>query len=92
MFGKEYAPFFERPFAYVVGRIKRTDDFVSPRIKIEDEALYIAIGIAKKGFYGGDPEKVLNAPVSMIQSIERFEAFENDYVDTFKELNNGGRR
>lgn len=91
MSGDKYAPFFARPFAYVIGRIVKTDDsVVSPKIKIEDEALYVAINIAKKGYYGGNPDLILKAPVSMIKSIEQVEKLETDYIDTFRNLNNGG--
>lgn len=64
---------------------------IEPKLKIENEALYVAIGLAKKGYYNGDPEKVLNAPVSMIKSIEKFEKVEVDYIEQLRELNNGGR-
>lgn len=63
---------------------------VLPRTTIEDESLYYAIGIAKKGYYCGNPENVLNAPVSMILSILNYETFENDYKQTYAELNKNG--
>jgi hypothetical protein len=91
MFRKKYAPFFKIPLAYVVGKITKKGDLIEPKLKIENEALYVAIGLAKKGYYNGDPEKVLNAPVSMIKSIEKFEKVEVDYIEQLRELNNGGR-
>lgn len=63
---------------------------MTPKLKIEDDALFTAIDLAKKGYYQGNPDLILNAPVSMIKSIEQFEKLETDYIETYRNLNNGG--
>lgn len=47
----------------------------------------IALKMAKMGYYGGDPINVLNARVDMVISIMEYEKFQNDYENTYWELN-----
>ena len=47
----------------------------------------MACKLAKNGYYGGSPEKVLNAPVNVIFDIINYEAFEGDYSDAYTEMN-----
>lgn len=40
------------------------------------------------GYYGGNPDYVKNAPVNTVLCILGYERFEEDYKETFRELNN----
>lgn len=44
--------------------------------------------LAKAGYYSGDPEQVLNAPVGMVMAALEYEKFQADYTSAFKMLNN----
>lgn len=35
--------------------------------------------IAKEGYYGGDPQKVLEAPVDMVMTLIEYTLFQNEY-------------
>lgn len=39
--------------------------------------MYIAISLAKAGYYSGDPELVLRAPANMVMDIILFEGMQN---------------
>lgn len=43
----------------------------------------MAIKLAKIGYYSGDPEQVLGAPVDVVQAILDYEAFETDYESEY---------
>lgn len=62
-----------------------------PRTVINDESLFIAIKLAKIGYYSGNPELILEAPVNMVLAILNYEMFdidlENAYNDIIKEGN-----
>lgn len=47
----------------------------------------IALRIAKAGYYGGDPEKVLKARVDMVIQVMDFEDFGSDYLNVYYEIN-----
>lgn len=51
--------------------------------------MLVALRISKAGYYGGDPEKVLNARIDHVLSILEYEAFNNDYEKVYVELNKG---
>ena len=63
-----------------------------PDIQIDDELAFLSIRIAKQGFYGGDPDKVLKAPITTIMNILSFEQYECEYQETLRELNNGSNK
>lgn len=46
--------------------------------------------LAKKGYFAGDPQKVLSAPVDVICDILNFEDFERAYETEFDALNMEG--
>jgi hypothetical protein len=46
-----------------------------------DEGLMFALSLAKAGYYGGDPEKVLQARVDIVLSLMQYESFRNDYQE-----------
>jgi hypothetical protein len=43
--------------------------------------------LAKAGYYGGDPVKVLHAPVNVVIDILNYERFESEYEKAFELLN-----
>jgi len=47
----------------------------------------VAIRLAKDGYYGGDPQAILNAPVSIIQSLIDYQRFTSHYEDEYLALN-----
>ena len=47
----------------------------------------MSVRIAKQGYYGGDPDKVLKAPVDTIMNILSFERYESEYQLALGELN-----
>ena len=63
----------------------------APKITIlpEDEALFIALRLAKAGYYGGDPSKVLKAPIDIVLRTVEYEAFENNYNAALQKMSEG---
>jgi hypothetical protein len=49
--------------------------------------MFIALKIAKAGYYSGDPEKVLMARVDYVLAVLEYEKFTFDYEDVYMELN-----
>jgi hypothetical protein len=43
--------------------------------------------LAKAGFFGGNPEHVLSAPVAVVQAILDYEEFASDYEAEYLALN-----
>lgn len=43
--------------------------------------------VAKAGYYSGDVEAVMNAPVNIVQAILDYENFESDYEKEYIKLN-----
>lgn len=41
---------------------------------------------AKNGYYGGDPDKVAEAPVTTVLNIMRYQKFENELKTTALEI------
>lgn len=52
-----------------------------------DEALGIAIRLARQGYGGGDPRVILKMPSSMVMTAAHYENFIVDYESTYVELN-----
>ena len=46
--------------------------------------------LAKAGYFGGDPSKVLEAPADIVQATLEFEAFEAERELAFRILNEAG--
>jgi hypothetical protein len=42
--------------------------------------MLMACKLAKEGYYGGDPEKILDAPVDIAMALLNYEAFLSDIV------------
>lgn len=49
--------------------------------------MFLAVRLAKEGYFGGDPSRVLKARVDVVQSILEYENFEADYVREEAALN-----
>ncbi len=49
----------------------------------------MACRLAKAGYFGGDPDAVLSAPVTTVLTILHYETFESDYEAAYTELNKG---
>lgn len=60
-----------------------------PRITIENEALFIALRLAKIGFYGGNPERILKAPVDIVLRMLDYEQFEADLSKAYEDIAKG---
>ena len=59
-----------------------------PRIDCDDTTVLIAYRLARLGFFGGDPSKVLNAPADIVQMAIDYVTFEADYEAAYIDLNN----
>lgn len=69
---------------------RRAPSYKAPKVEIKDEVAFYAIRIAKAGYYGGNPAKVKQAPLSEVLQILNYENFIIDYEQAAKELNNEG--
>lgn len=49
--------------------------------------LFIAARLAKAGYFGGDPQAVLEASVITVKSLLDYEAFEGEYEKEYIALN-----
>lgn len=49
--------------------------------------MFVALRLARAGYFSGDPMQVLNAPVDVVQDAIAFEAFETDYKTEYSLLN-----
>lgn len=47
----------------------------------------LAMRVAKAGYYGGDPSRVLDARVDHVMAILEYERFTNEYQEVEYELN-----
>ena len=62
-----------------------------PKVIILEEALSQAFMLAKRGYFGGDPVKILEADADIIQAALDFEKFESERELAFRELNKGDK-
>jgi hypothetical protein len=85
--GKHNA-FFKRA-GFKVKQPRRPDTKPKPKIEIDDETQFYAVKLAKLGYYKGDPDAVLAAPITTVLSILDYEVFENDLVAAYSELEGG---
>jgi hypothetical protein len=49
----------------------------------------VALRLARQGYYGGDPERVLQAPSDMVLAAAEYEGFLSDYETAYYDLNRG---
>jgi len=74
-----------------VERINKQITQRCPSTTIENEALFIAFRLAKAGYYNGDPQKILKAPIDIIIGILNYEAFEMDLKEAWNEIIEEGK-
>ena len=82
-------PFIRGPVFEIEGdgRREEYERFRYPKVKIADNIAFVSIRLAHAGYYSGDPQKVREAPVDVVQSILDYEDFRNNYEKKFIELN-----
>ena len=51
--------------------------------------MMVALRLAKAGYAGGDPERVLKMRVDMVIAALQYEGFQNDYELAYIDLNRG---
>lgn len=49
--------------------------------------MFIALKVAKAGYYNGDPENVLKARVDYVLAVLEYEKFSFDYEAVYMEIN-----
>ena len=49
--------------------------------------MIVALRVAKEGFYGGDVERVLNAPADIVLNCIHYIKFLGDYENSYIEIN-----
>ena len=69
------------------GGVAEEDRKRTPKFSIDDEPTFIAVRLAKVGYFGGDPLAVLQARVDIVESIIAYEQFEVDYEKAYIALN-----
>lgn len=47
----------------------------------------LALRLAKVGYFGGDPERVLNGRVDLVLEALEYERFQGEYEDVYYEIN-----
>jgi hypothetical protein len=72
------------------GRIEKSEQRKKPRIEIKDYASFVSVKLAKLGYYGGNPDSILNAPIDIVVNILHYEQYEQDYEGAYIELNAEG--
>ena len=66
------------------------DDKIYPEAEITaPDELTVALRVAKAGYFGGDPERVLNARVDLVMAALEYEAFTADYEREYIRINKG---
>lgn len=49
--------------------------------------MFVALRLAKAGYFGGDPLQILRARADIVESIIEYEQFEADYQSEYIALN-----
>lgn len=52
-----------------------------------DRALAVAIRLARSGYGGGDPERILRMRVDYVMAAIQYETFRSEFERTFVEMN-----
>lgn len=66
---------------------QRSERLKYPKTRIDNDALFLALRLAKNGFYNGNPQNILDADVDMILKIKDFEIYDKEYLECFEQLN-----
>ena len=84
----KFAPFFQEPCYSVSNKCKSFGDIKLPKEKITaPEERIIANVLAKSGYFGGNPETIMNAQGDLVIDAFHYEMFTRDYENTLNELN-----
>ena len=91
MYKGEFGAFFQE-FGWSVC-YPRSFERVSPKINVTvDDLTSIVFSLARKGYWGGNPTEIWNAPVEDVINAYNYEAFIVTYQETemlINEENNG---
>jgi len=52
-----------------------------------EDSLMVALRLAKEGYLGGDPIRILQYPADMVLAMVEYSGFLIDYRDTYMRLN-----
>ena len=86
MFEGKPNPFFQGASFKVKSAIKGNKPRF-PEVEIDDEGIFLSLKLAKAGYFEGNPDKVLLAPVQTVLNVLHYESFDNDYFETYQALN-----
>jgi hypothetical protein len=79
-------PFFQGARLVIVD--ERKTEFKRPEIRVTmDGATLMVLRLAREGFGGGDPERILAMPTSLVLDAWEFLDFQSRYEATTIELN-----
>jgi hypothetical protein len=68
------------------------DEHRSPKITIDlDESRYVAVRLGRKGFGGGDVDRIMAMDADKVLLMLEYLNFENEYERAFFNLNRGGK-
>ena len=81
----KFAPFF-RGADFKVKSSDTKRERRSPKIEVNNEALFVALRLAKAGYFQGNPDNILQAPVDTVLNILHYEAFDNDYFEASRKM------
>lgn len=84
--GGKLPPFFEKNLFCVKNVPTDTKRYPKTEIRVEQSQL-IALRLAKEGYAGGDPEKILQMKVSTVVMMMQYEKFIDDYQTAYIKLN-----
>jgi len=67
---------------------KRKADIRRPEIRVTmDSATLMSLRLAREGFGGGDPAKVMSMPTNTVFEAWEFVNFQSEYEETVREMN-----
>lgn len=81
MRGGKSTPFYEEP-KFTVPNPKFIHGTIPEYIIKADFGLHVAIYLASEGYYQGNPELVLNSPVSLVLDTYNYSLFKRDLKST----------
>ena len=87
MYSGKCRTFFSRA-GFSVGYVPQSDRAIRhPRVNIDDTVAFYSVKLAKLGYYGGNPELIRQAPLTMVMDIINYENFASDLQAAYRGLN-----
>lgn len=84
--GGQPKAFFQKGLFRVTNAVH--DGSRKPRVEINaGDALFVALRLAREGWCGGDPEKVLATRVDLVVAMMQYEIYKTEYERAWIELN-----